>query len=44
MAEIGGGPDLPPARRIVEKHGGEINVMSKLGRGTSVTIRLPRDG
>jgi signal transduction histidine kinase len=37
----GTGMGLPVARRIVETHGGEIRVMSTVGRGTSVVILLP---
>jgi signal transduction histidine kinase len=28
-------------KRCVELHGGKINVESKVGEGTAVTIRLP---
>ncbi len=37
----GTGLGLSIAYRIVEKHGGEINVASKLGEGTTFTIKLP---
>ena len=30
------------ARQFVMDHGGEINLESSLGQGTSVTVRLPR--
>jgi len=39
---IGGhGLGLPTTRKIVEAHGGTIEVQSELGRGTKFTIRLP---
>jgi signal transduction histidine kinase len=37
----GSGLGLPTAKKIVEAHGGTINVASELGKGTSFTIRLP---
>ena len=37
----GSGLGLPTARKIIEAHGGEIDVQSELGRGTQFTIRLP---
>jgi PAS domain S-box-containing protein len=36
------GLGLPLARQFVEAHGGEIALESKPGKGTIVTIRLPR--
>jgi signal transduction histidine kinase len=37
----GTGLGLSLARRIVEAHGGQIDVTSELGKGTRFTIRLP---
>lgn len=37
----GTGLGLPMTRRIVEEHGGTIQVASELGKGTSVTMRFP---
>ena len=38
----GNGLGLMVCRRIVKAHGGEIDVESKEGEGTSFTVRLPR--
>jgi len=38
----GSGLGLPTARKIVEAHGGRIDVQSALGRGTKFTIEFPR--
>jgi len=40
--EKGMGLGLPIAHRIIEAHGGELNVESELGIGTRVTIILPK--
>jgi two-component system sensor histidine kinase HydH len=32
---------LPTARKIIEAHGGQIQVQSEVGRGTQFTIKLP---
>jgi len=37
----GTGLGLPTTRKIVQAHGGTIEVQSELGRGTKFTIRLP---
>lgn len=37
----GTGLGLPTARKIVEQHGGRIDVESEPGRGSAFTIRLP---
>ena len=37
----GYGLGLPLARAIIHRHGGEIRVRSREGRGTSFTVRLP---
>ncbi len=37
----GSGLGLPTARRIVEGHGGTIDVQSEPGKGTKITLRLP---
>jgi signal transduction histidine kinase len=37
----GSGLGLPTARKIVEAHGGTIDIESAPGRGTKVTIWLP---
>jgi two-component system, NtrC family, sensor histidine kinase HydH len=37
----GSGLGLPTARKIIEAHGGRIDLQSEKGRGTQVTIALP---
>jgi len=37
----GSGLGLPTARKIIEAHGGRIDLQSEPGRGTQFTIRLP---
>jgi len=37
----GSGLGLPTARKIIESHGGRIDVQSEPGRGTQFTIHLP---
>ncbi len=39
----GSGLGLPISRRIVEEHGGRLDVHSELGRGTDFVITLPLD-
>ncbi len=38
----GAGLGLPIAREIAQRHGGQIDITSEPGKGTSVFIRLPR--
>ena len=35
------GLGLPLARQLAELHGGELRLVSRLGAGTTVTVRLP---
>jgi signal transduction histidine kinase len=39
--EKGMGLGLPIAHRIIEAHGGQLRIASKVGVGTKVTITLP---
>jgi signal transduction histidine kinase len=39
--EGGSGLGLPTARRIIEAHGGRINVQSEVGRGTKFVLEFP---
>ncbi|GIO05252.1 hypothetical protein J31TS6_12800 [Brevibacillus reuszeri] len=41
LKEDGTGLGLPISRRMVENHGGEMKVNSKLGKGTEIIISLP---
>ena len=38
------GLGLPVARRVVEKHGGQLTITSAPGDGTRVVVDLPQDG
>ena len=38
---FGTGLGLPTAKQIVEQHAGTIAITSEVGRGTSVSVRLP---
>jgi len=40
----GSGLGLAVTRRIVEEHGGRIDLFSEVGRGTDFTVRLPVEG
>jgi len=43
--KAGGGGDglgLPLCRSIIQRHGGTVAIASARGRGTTVTVRLPR--
>ena len=37
----GSGLGLYQVRKIIERHGGQVSIRSKVGEGTEVTIRLP---
>ena len=37
----GSGLGLPTARKVLEAHGGSLQVQSQIGRGTCFTLRLP---
>ncbi|MBX3359324.1 MAG: hypothetical protein KF745_12965 [Phycisphaeraceae bacterium] len=38
----GSGLGLPTSRRLVDEHGGRIDVVSEVGKGTVFTVTLPR--
>jgi len=39
----GTGLGIPLAKAMIELHGGELQIASKVGSGTSVTVKLPRE-
>jgi signal transduction histidine kinase len=39
----GSGLGLPIVRRIIEEHGGTVQIDSEVGQGTTVTLELPAD-
>ena len=39
--DTGTGLGLPTAKKIIEGHGGRINVQSQIGQGTQFTIEFP---
>lgn len=39
----GSGLGLPLAQRLAELHGGSLGIESEIGRGTSITVRLPAE-
>jgi signal transduction histidine kinase len=43
-SKAGSGLGLPTARRIIEEHGGTLELRSREGEGTIVTVRLPLRG
>jgi two-component system sensor histidine kinase HydH len=43
-SKAGSGLGLPTARRIVEEHGGVLELSSRAGEGTIVTVLLPLSG
>jgi signal transduction histidine kinase len=41
-AKTGSGLGLAITKALVELHGGALHIASRLGQGTTVTVRLPR--
>ena len=41
-ADKDGGLGLPLAKQLIEAHNGELNLQSEVGKGTTVTITLPK--
>jgi two-component system cell cycle sensor histidine kinase/response regulator CckA len=39
---VGTGLGMPTVREMVEKHGGQIDIKSEVGAGTTVTVLIPR--
>ncbi|MBV8838337.1 MAG: hypothetical protein JO000_17525, partial [Alphaproteobacteria bacterium] len=39
----GTGLGLPLVKKIMELHGGEVDISSSIGAGTTVTVRFPAD-
>ncbi|MDP6843248.1 MAG: ATP-binding protein [Rhodospirillales bacterium] len=40
---LGTGLGLPLTKGLVESHGGVLEIQSKLGKGTTVNISLPKE-
>ena len=40
----GTGLGLALSAKIIEEHGGTISLESRVGKGTTVTVKLPMDG
>lgn len=38
-----GGLGLPLARQLIESHGGELHLESKLGEGTTIIVKIPKN-
>jgi len=41
--QVGTGLGLPSCKNIVEKHSGKISVKTKIGKGTTFIIKLPKN-